>query len=60
MKTKQIEIGSKIKFSTQKGFREGVVSGRNWFYDDLVSYIVRYDGMDVPVCANSFKSQLIG
>lgn len=58
MKTK--EIGQNIKFSTQKGLRQGVITGRNWIYDDLVSYIVRYDGMDVPVCAKTLKSQLIG
>lgn len=57
---KQLDIGDEIKFSTQKGKRQGIVQGRNWIYDDLVSYIVRYDGMDIPVCAKSLKSQLIG
>ena len=57
---KTFEIGQIIKFSTQKGKREAVVIGRNWIYDDLVSYIVRYDCMDVPVCAKTPKSQLIG
>lgn len=60
MKNQILEIGSKITFHTPSGKKvEGVITGRNWSYDHLVSYVVRYDGMDMPVCAKSFKAQLI-
>jgi hypothetical protein len=52
------EIGDEITFTTSAGAFHGVVEGRNWSFDTLLSYIVRHNGETIPVCPNSFKSQL--
>lgn len=60
MNTQTLNIGSKVTFYTPTGKKvEGTLQGRNWIYDEVVSYIVRYDGMDMPVCAKTLKAQLI-
>ena len=34
------------------------ITGRNWAGDWFVSYIVRHEYCDYPVCPESFKSQV--
>lgn len=53
------EIGDKIKFNRNANSNvvESEVTGRNWFGDRLISYIVRIDHMDITVNAESMKSE---
>jgi len=53
------EIGSKISFqrNTNGEMVEAEVVGRNWWGGRILSYIVRPDGMDISVNANTMKSE---
>lgn len=53
-----LNIGDKITFTTSTGTHTGIVDGRNWSFDTLHSYIVYFDGITIPVCPKTFKSQL--
>ncbi len=52
------EIGDTIKFTTSTGTHTATITGRNWSFNTLLSYIVRWDGIDIPVCPRTHKSQL--
>lgn len=54
------EIGSKITFqrNTTGEMVEAEVDGRNWWGDQLLSYTVRIDCMDITVNADSMKSEV--
>lgn len=53
------EIGSNIKFERNINGEmvEAEVTGRNWWGDRVLSYVVRVDGIDISVNANSMKSE---
>ena len=53
-----LEIGAPITFTTSTGTHTGVVTGRNWSAEHLLSYIVRQNGMDLPIDPTSFKCHL--
>lgn len=53
-------IGEKIQITLTNGTTaEAVITGRNWSFSDLLSYIVRYDGMDIPVHPETLKAQIL-
>jgi len=55
---KAFEIGETIKVNTRDGVINCKVTGRNWAFENLLSYIVDFNGLSMPVDAETFKPQL--
>ena len=53
------EIGDKISFvrNTTGETVQAEVTGRNWWFERVLSYVVRIDGVDILVNAESMKSE---